>query len=100
MEGRPGQQRKTKKADELIAFLLAYSGGRRRWQTATDNDVFYWACFLDSQGKATTWVHDASCPGVGSTRGESCAPTSRCAEQYEARSIDEGFISMLRMGMK
>ena len=67
---------------------------------ATDNDVFDWACFLDSQGKGTTWVHDASCPGVGSTGREARAPTSGCAKQYAAGSIGTGFISKLRMPMK
>lgn len=32
MEGRSGQQRERKRADEFDAFLLAYSRGRRGWQ--------------------------------------------------------------------
>ena len=62
--------------------------------------MFDWCCYLDPQGRGTTWVQDASCPEVGSTRGEACAPTSACAKQYAAGSSDKGFVSKLRMAMK
>ena len=44
LEGRPGQQRKSKIADDFDALLLAYSDGHRGWETATDGDVFDWCC--------------------------------------------------------
>ena len=100
VETRPGQQRKSKIADEFDAFILSYSGGRRGWSDATADDVFDWCCFLDSQGRGTTWVHDAACPGVGSTEGEACTPISGCSKQYAAGSIDKGFVSKLRMAMR
>ena len=84
LEGRPGQQRKSKIADYFDAFLLAYSDGHRGWETATDNDVFEWCCYLDSQGRGTTWVHDSSCPEAGSTGGEACAP-KRVREAIRSR---------------
>ena len=77
LEGRPGQQRKSKMTDDFDTFVLAYSDGKRGWETATDNDVLDWCCYLDSQGRGPTWNHDASCPQVWSTRGEACAPASR-----------------------
>ena len=100
LDGQPGQQRKSKIADDFDAFLLAYLDGYREWETATDSDVFDWCCYLESQGRGTTWVHDASCPEVGSMGKEACAPTSGCAKQYAAGSISRGFVSKLRMAMK
>ena len=69
MAERPGQRPKSKIADDFDAFLLARSGRGRGWTTATDDDVFDWACFVDSQGHGATWVHDRSCPGVGLADG-------------------------------
>ena len=100
MAERPGQKRKSKIADDFDAFLLVRSGGRRGWATATDDDVFDWACFLDSQGHGTTWVHDRSCPGVGIADGGACRPDSGCAKRYAAGSMDKAFISKLRMAMR
>ena len=37
---------------------------------------------------------------MGSTGGEACAPTSGCAKQHAAGSIDKGFVSKLRMANK
>ena len=53
MVERAGQRRKSKITDDFDAFLLVRSGGRRGWATATDDDVFDWACFIDSQGHGT-----------------------------------------------
>ena len=97
---RPGQRRKSKIADDFDAFLLAWSGGRRGWATATDEDVFDWACFLNSRGHGATWVHDRSCPGVGLSDEGTRLPGSGCAKRYAARSMDKAFISKLRMAMR
>ena len=100
MPERPGQRRKSKIADDFDAFLLARSRGRRGWSTATDDDVFYWACFLLSQDLGVTWVHDRSCAGVGLAEGGACLPGSGCAKWYAAGSIEKAFISKLRMAMR
>ena len=100
MAERPGQRCKSKIADDFDAFLLARSRGRRGWSTATDDDVFYWACFLLSQDLGVTWVHDRSCAGVGLAEGGACLPGSGCAKRYAARSMDKAFISKLRMAMR
>ena len=67
---------------------------------ATDDDVFDWACFLDSQGHGTTWVHNRSCPGVVLVDGGAYLPGSGCAKRYAAGSIDKTFISKLHMVMR
>ena len=100
MPERPGQRRKSKIADDFDAFLLARTGGRRSWTTATDDDIFDWACFLDSQGHGATGVHDRSCPGVGLAAGGACLLGSGCAKRYAAGSMDKAFISKLRMAMR
>ena len=96
-EGRPGRQRKNTIADDFDAFLLVYSDGHHGWGTATDNDVFDWWCYQESHGRGTTGVDDASSTEVGFTAEEACAPTSWCAKQYAAGSIDKSFVSKLRM---
>ena len=100
MAGRPGQRRKSKVTDDFDAFLLARLWGCRGWATTTDDDVFDWACFLDSQGHGATWVHDRSCPGVGLADGGACRPGSGCTKRYAAGSMDKRFISKLRMAMQ
>lgn len=69
------------------------------WKIAADNGVFD-CCYLDSQRRGTTWVHNASCPGVGATGGEAGVPTSGCVKQYATGSIDRGFVSKLQMAWK
>ena len=73
---------------------------RRGWATATDDDVFDWACFLDFEGHGTTWVHARSCPGVGLGDDGVCLPGSGCAKRYAAGSIDKAFISKMRAAMR
>ena len=57
MEGRPGQVRKRRVADEFDAFVLVISAGSRGWTTATPDDVFDFLCYFDTQGKGTKLVH-------------------------------------------
>ena len=90
MEGRPGQVRKSRVADEFDAFVLVVSAGSRGWQTATLDDVFNFLCFLDTQGKGTKMVHEASCPGVGHAGDDTCLTGSSCAKRYVAESIRKG----------
>lgn len=100
MQGRPGQQRKGRVADEFDSFLLAYSEGRRGWEEASPEDVFAYLAFLDSQGKGTKWVHANSCPGIGSANGDACPAGSACARRYAADSLRKGVVSKLKMAMK
>ena len=97
---RPGQQRKCKIADDFDAFIRAYSEGLRGWESATDEDVFDWFCFLDSHGKGTTWVHDVSCPNVGSKTAVNCPATVKCAKRYAAESLDKGKAGKLKMAYR
>ena len=90
MEGRPGQARKSRVADEFDAFVLVGSAGSRGWQTATLDDAFNFLCFLDTQGKGTKMVHEASCPGVGHAGDDTCLTGSSCAKRYVAESIRKG----------
>ena len=100
MAERPGQKQKSKLVDDFDALLLARSGGHRGWATATDDDVFGWVCFLESQGHGTTWVHGWSYPGVGLADGGACRPGSGCAKRYAAGSMDKAFFPKLRMAMQ
>ena len=45
-------------------------------------------------------MHDASCPGEGSTGGEAYSHIGLCAEQYTAGSIDKAFVAKVPMAMK
>lgn len=96
MDGRAGQVRKVRVAEELDAFVYELSGGRRGWIEATPDDVIDWFCFLDSQGKGTKWVHERSCPHVGSSATGQCPPGFTCAKRYAAESFRTSFNSKLR----
>jgi len=100
MEGRPGQVRKSRVADEFDAFVLVISAGSRGWTTATPDDVFDFLCYCDTQGKGTKMVHVTSCPGVGRPGDDACLEGSACAKRYAAESIRKGFVSKLKMAMK
>ena len=85
INGRTSEpEAQSKIADDFDAFLLTQSRGLRGWATATDDDVFDWACFLDSQGHEATWVHDRSCPGVSLADGGAYLPGSGWAKRYAA----------------
>ena len=100
MEGRPGQLRKSRVADEFDAFVLVISAGCRGWTTATPNDLFDFLCYLDTQGKGTKMVHEASCPGVGRVGDDECPEGSLCARRDAAEPLRKGFVSKLKMAMK
>ena len=100
MAEQPGQQRKCKVADDLDAFLRAYSAGLRGWESWTDHDVFAWCCYLDSHGKGTTWVHDVSCSNVGSNTADDCPAATNCAQRYAPNSLDKGKVSKLKMAYR
>ena len=53
MQGRAGQLRKGKVADDFDAFMHDNSGETRGWDSAMDEDVLDWFCFFDSQGGGT-----------------------------------------------
>ena len=91
MEGRPGQVRKSRVADEFDAFVLVISAGSRGWTTATPDDVFDFLCYLDTQGKGTKLVHETSCPGVGRAGDDACLAGPSCARRYAAESIRKRF---------
>ena len=86
MKGRPGQVRKSTEAGESETCVLVVSAGSRGWQTATADDGFTFLCFLDTQGKGTKTVHEASCPGVGHDGDDTCLTGSSCAKRYVAKS--------------
>ena len=67
MEGRPGQVRKSRMADEFDAFVLVVSAGSRGWQTATPDDVFTSSVSLTRKGKASRWCMKRLAP-VWATR--------------------------------
>ena len=100
MEGRPGQLRKSRVADEFDAFVLVISAGCRGWTTATPDDLFDFLCYLDTQEKGTKMVHEASCPGVGPVGDNACQEGSLCARRYAAESLRKSFVSRLKMAMK
>ena len=100
MEGRPGQQRNSWVANEFDAVVLVISAGCRGWTTAAPDDLFDFLCYLDTQGKGTKMVHEASCPGVGRVGDDECRKGSRCARRYAAESLRKGFVSKLKMAMK
>ena len=87
MQGRAGQLRKGKIADDFDAFMHAKSGGTRGWDSATDDDVFDWFCFLDTQGGGTKWVHSPQCPAVGSASKGACPKGASCTRRYAAESL-------------
>ncbi|CAN0564276.1 unnamed protein product, partial [Ectocarpus sp. 12 AP-2014] len=93
MANRPGQQRKSRVADEFDSFVLSLSDNRRGWKTATDSDVLDWCCYLDSQGHGTTLVHAPSCPHVGSATKIGCPSGCGCATRYAAGSLHKSFVS-------
>ena len=74
MEGRPGQRRKRRVADEFDAFVVVISAEPRCWTTATPADFFDFLCYLDTQGKGTKMVpkHFAR---LGPS-GQQCVPGS------------------------
>lgn len=94
-----GQQRKCAVAGVFDAFILSRSGGRWGWATATDVGVFDWLCWLDSQGNGTKSVHAPTCTGIGSPAPNMCLKDRGCARRYAAGSIDNGYISKVRMAM-
>ena len=100
MEGRPGQPRKSRVADEFDAFVLVISAGSRGWTTATPDNLFYFLCYLDTQGNGTKMVHEASCPGVGRVGDNACWEGSLCVRRYAPESLRKGFVSKLKMAMK
>ena len=55
LEGRPGQLRKSRMADEFDAFVLVISAGSRGWTTATPDDPFDFLCHLDTKKKVRRW---------------------------------------------
>ena len=87
MEGRPGQLRKSRVADKFDALVLVISAGSCGWTTATPDDLFDFLCYLDTQGKGTKMVHEASCTGVGWVGDNACREGSLCARQYAAESL-------------
>ena len=87
MEGRPGQLRKNRVADEFDAFVLVISAGCWCWTTATPDDWFDFLCYLDTEGKGTKMVHEASCPGVGRAGDDACREGSLCARRYTSESL-------------
>ena len=72
MEGRPGQLRENRVADEFDAFALVISAGSRGSTTATPDDLFDFLCYLDALGRSTKIVHEASCSGVGRAGDDAC----------------------------
>lgn len=100
MQGRAGQVRKGVVADQFDTFLLSYSQGARGWQQAAPDDVVDFFCFLDSQGRGTTLVHDYACPGVASSSGARCRPGATCAKRYAAESLRKDNFSKLKMAYK
>lgn len=99
MEGRPGEVRKSRVADEVSAFVFGDSAGSRGSPTPTLDDVFSFLSFLDTQGKSTKIVRKTSCPGVSHTGDDGCLEGSSCAKRYAAKSI-RFFFSKLKMTMK
>ena len=94
---RPGRQRNCTRADEIDAVirasssgLRASSSGLRDWDSGTDEDVFAWCCFLYAHVKRTTWVHDVSCPNVGSNAAANSPAIANCVKWYAADSLDKG----------
>ena len=85
MEGRPAQPRKSRLADECDTYVLIISAGPCGWTIATPYGLFYFLCYLDTQGKCTKMVHGASCPGVGRAGGDACREGSLRARRYAAR---------------
>ena len=100
MEGRPGQLRKSRVADECDAFAFVISAGSRGRTTATPDDLFYFLCYLDTEEKGTKMVHEASCLGVGRVGDNACREGPLCASGYAAESLRKGFVSKLKMSMK
>lgn len=100
MSSRRAQQRKCTVADEFDAFVLSASGQRRGRRQASDQDVFDYLCFLDTQGGGTKWVHERTCPGVGTRNDTQCLPGSECAKHYAAASMQKGIVSKLKMAIK
>ena len=100
MEGRPGQLRKSRVADEFDAFILVISAGCRGWTTVTPDDLFDFLCYLDTKGNHTKMVHEASCPGVGRVGDNACWEGSLCVRRYAPESLRKGFVSKLKMAMK
>lgn len=89
MQGRAGQVRKLVVADQFDAFLLAYTHGARGWRHAVPDDVVDFFCYLDSQSRGNTLVHDYACPGVAplttlaaarARRARNATPRSRCGK--------------------
>ena len=99
-EGRPGQLRKSRVADEFDAFNLVISARSRGWATATPDDLFDILCYLDTQGKSTKMVHEASCPGVGQVGDNACREGSLCARWYATESLGKYLVSKLEKAMK
>lgn len=61
-------------------------------KTATDENVFKWACFCDLQGDGNTWVYGWSCPCMRLTDGDACLRGSECPKRYKAGSILKGTV--------
>ena len=84
-------------ADELDDFVLVISAGSRGWRTATPDDLSYFLCYLDTQGKGTKVVHESSCPGGGRVGDNACREGSLCARRFAAESLRNGFASKKKM---
>ena len=100
MRGRANQVRKGVVAGQFDSFLMSYSGGARGWLNAVPDDVVDWFCFLDSQGRGNTLVHEDACPGVGSSSRDRCRQGAKCAKRYAADSLRKGYFSKLKMAYK
>ena len=101
MEGRPGQVRKGRVADEFDAFVLVTSAGSRGWTTATPDDLFDFLCYLDNtQRKGAKMVQEAYFPRVGRVDDDACREGSLCARRNATESLRKGFVPLAKMAMK
>lgn len=81
------------------AFIPLCSGGRIGWEAADPSDVLDWFCFVDTQGKGSTVVHDLVCPGVGSSGSSKFVPGSLCPKRYASESRRVSFVLQIQSGL-